>query len=128
MASVTVNLGSAFTVGNRALWTANPYLGTIFDADGLGQTLSQVSVYGTGANEGQVRLSITGPNNRFTPAFEATGRIIFESSDGETLEVQIANADMSESYEWAPANAAEVIAFGDHINGSYRQNGYSNSY
>ena len=117
MASITVNLGAALTVGNRALWPDNTDIGSIFDADGLGQEISQTSVYGAGANEGRVRLSISGANNRFTPAFEATGRIIYEASDGETLEIRIANADLTEPYLWIPANAAEVIAFADHLNG-----------
>ena len=47
---------------------------------------------------GQVFISIIGTDNRFTPAFEASGTIIFEASDGETLEVMIADADMSEPY------------------------------
>ena len=60
-------------------------------------------------------ISISGINRRFTPAFEASGQIIFEASDGETLEVTIGNADMSEIYQWTPANSLEVVAFVDHI-------------
>ena len=49
---------------------------------------------------GQVQIAIDGTNNRLTAEFEAAGRIVFEASDGETLEVMIANADMQEPYEW----------------------------
>ena len=42
---------------------------------------------------------VSGTDSSFHIAeFEATGRIIFEASDGEMLEVMIANADMSEPY------------------------------
>ena len=44
-----------------------------------------------------------------------TGRIIFEASDGELLEVTIANADMTETYAWTPTNSAEVVAFVVHV-------------
>ena len=37
------------------------------------------------------------------------------ASDGEVLEVMIANADMSEPYSWTPVNSAEVIAFANHV-------------
>ena len=115
--SVTVDLGTALILINRVLWLEDADLGSVFDADGVGQVLSQTSVYGTGNNEGFVRLSVSGANNRFTPAFEATGRIIYTASDGELLEVTIANADMTEPYFWLPTNSAEVIAFADHIQG-----------
>ena len=115
--SVTVDLGTALILINRVLWLEAADLGSVFDADGVGQVLSQTSVYGTGNNEGFVRLSVSGANNRFTPAFEATGRIIYTASDGELLEVTLANADMTEPYFWLPTNSAEVIAFADHIQG-----------
>ena len=114
-ATVTVDLGTGALIGNRLVWPQNVDLGTTFDADGIGQELSQVDLYFSGDNAGQVILSITGPNNRFTSAFEATGRILFESSDGEILEITIDDADMSEPYDWTPANSAEVIAFGSHV-------------
>ena len=72
--------------------------------------------YGT-ASAGQVALNLLGTNNRFTPAFEATGRIIFTASDGEILEVTIGNADMDEPYVWTPTNSAEVAAFANHVRG-----------
>ena len=45
------------------------------------------------------------------------GRIIVTASDGEMLEVMIADADMSELYDWTPTNSAEVIAFANHVLG-----------
>ena len=66
---------------------------------------------------GQVQLSIVGTNNRLTAAFEASGLLTFEASDGETLEVMIADADMSEPYTWTPTNSAEVVAFALHVKG-----------
>ena len=62
-------------------------------------------------------ISIVGTNNRFTPEFEATGLITFEASDGEMLEVMIADADMTETYAWTPTNSAEVVAFVAHVRG-----------
>ena len=117
MATVTVDLGNAIALGSRLIWAQNVDLGSTFDADGLGQVLSQTDIYFSGGNAGLIALSISGPNNRFTPAFEASGRIIFEASDGETLEVLIADATMLEPYNWTPVNSAEVIAFGNHVNG-----------
>ena len=112
MASVTVDLGNG-TITTTCWNPDDVDLGATFAADGVGQTLGQkhgcisaVSLAGT------VNLSMTDDNDRFTPAFEATGRIIFEASDGETLEVTIGNADMSEPYNWTPSNSDEVIAFG----------------
>ena len=48
---------------------------------------------------------------QFTADFEASGLLTFEASDGETLEVMIADADMTETYTWTPPNSAEVVAF-----------------
>ena len=70
----------------------------------------------------QGRPTILSGNNGFTAEFEATGRIIFEASDGEMLEVMIANADMTEPYNWTPTNSAEVIAFANHVRGLTDQN------
>ena len=67
-------------------------------------------------------LRIDGDNNRFTAAFETSGLIIFEASDGEMLEVMIANADISEPYSWTPTNSAEVVAFANHVRGLTDQN------
>ena len=38
------------------------------------------------------------------------------------LEVMIANADMTEPYEWTPSNSTEVIAFANHVSRSDRPN------
>ena len=111
MASVTVDLGAGVFVTNRMIWFQSSDLGPIFDANNEDQELSQVAIFTTGL----VTVSITGGNNRFTPEFEATGRFIFEASDGEMLEITIGNADMSEQYQWTPTNAVEVIAFVNHV-------------
>ena len=111
MASITVDLGAGVFVSNRMIWFQSSDLGPIFDANNEDQELSQVAIYTTGL----VTVSITGGNNRFTPEFEATGRFIFEASDGEMLEITIGNADMSEQYEWTPTNSVEVIAFVNHV-------------
>ena len=104
---------SVFT--NYIRWSDNQSLGSLFSADGGDQTLTTVDL-NSGSPSGQVFISITGTNNRFTPAFEASGTIIFEASDGETLEVMIADADMSEPYMWVPlASVLEVVAFVNHI-------------
>ena len=111
MASITVDLGAGVFVSNRIIWFQSSDLGPIFDANNEDQELSQVAIYTTGF----VTVSITGGNNRFTPEFEATGRFIFEASDGEMLEITIGNADMSEQYGWTPTNSVEVIAFVNHV-------------
>ena len=111
MATFTVNLTGYTATGTQIRWDDNVGLPATFDLGGNTQTLSQVILRTTGA----VRLSILGTNRRFTPEFEATGRIIFAASDGELLEVMIANADMTEAYEWTPTNSAEVIAFITHV-------------
>ena len=95
-------------------WSDNYSLGSLFSADGAEQILSLVDLNSSNP-AGRVVISISGINRRFTPAFEASGQIIFEASDGETLEVTIGNADMSEIYQWTPANSVEVVAFVDHI-------------
>ena len=116
---VTVNLTGAVLVASVIVrWADDVSLGTVFAADGGAQVLEDTRVHGTGSNNsGRVELHIAGSNDRFTIAFETSGRIIFEASDGETLEVMIANADMAEPYQWTPTNSAEVIAFADHVIG-----------
>ena len=89
------------------------YWGADFAASGLSQTLEQLVLFDSGG----VNLLIVGVDNRFTPAFEATGRIIVTASDGETLDVRIADVDMSEPYSWVPSNAVEVTAFVLHVRG-----------
>ena len=83
----------------------------------LGSLLNQLSITFSGGNAGLIGLSISGVGNRFTPAFEASGRLIFEASDGEILEVTIGGADTSEPYSWTPANSADAVAFAIHIDG-----------
>ena len=89
---------------------------------GLNQVLDSVQLQELGAIAGQFALAILTNNDRLTPEFEATGRIIVEASDGETLEVMIANADMTEPYNWLPTNSAEVITFANHVRGLTNQN------
>ena len=116
MATVTVVLSPYSETANLNIirWLNDVSLGSTFAADGNNQTLNNVTLnYVTG----EVRITISGINNRFTSAFEATGRIIFTASDGELLEVMIANVDMTEPYDWTPTNSAEVIAFANHVRG-----------
>ena len=113
-ASVTVAL-TAYGSGNTGVfWDPNVDLGDTFSADGAIHALNQVVLTHSGVNAGRVYINISNSSG-FTPAFEASGRIIFEASDGETLEVRIANADMTEPYNWLPPNSAEVIAFALHV-------------
>ena len=113
--SVTVPLTGVSVFTNYIRWSDNQSLGSLFSADGGEQTLTTVDL-NSGSPSGQVFISLIGTDNRFTPAFEASGTIIFEASDGETLEVMIADADMSEPYMWVPlASLFEVVAFVNHI-------------
>ena len=114
MASVTVNLTGYLVFTNYIRWSTDVVLGDAFSASGLSQTLNFADL-NEDVPAGRVSLSIVGFNNRFTPEFEATGRIIFEASDGEMLEVSIADADMTETYAWTPTNSAEVAAFVAHV-------------
>ena len=116
MASVTVNLIGYSVITGGITWSDDVALGSTFDHFNNSQTLDLASLYDL-AQIGSVEISIAGSNDRFTSAFEATGRIIFTASDGESLEVMIANADMSEPYFWLPANSAQVIAFASHVRG-----------
>ena len=114
--SVTVPLTGISTFTNYIRWSDNQSLGSTFDANDQEQVLTTLDLNNAGP-AGQVFISIVGSDNRFTPEFEATGRIIFEASDGEILEVMIADADMSEAYTWVPTNSAEVVAFVLHVKG-----------
>ena len=117
MASVTVDLtGYSANVGVIG-WEDDISLGTTFSQSGLALIYNRLELYYSGSNAGQVLFSINGSNSDLTDAFEATGRIIVEASDSETLEVMIANADMTEFYQWTPTNSAEVIAFAQHVRG-----------
>ena len=126
MAIVTVNLTGYLddTVGStsRIRWTDSVDLGSVFSASGDPQALTQIGLRYAGPEAGSCRLSMSFDNDRFTVAFEATGRIIVTASDSEMLEVMIADADMTEPYEWVPANSAEVIAFANHVRGLTDQN------
>ena len=123
MASVTVNLtGYGVVAGAAVVWNDDVDLGTTFANSGATQTLDQTVLYYAaefGNAAGTVQLIVPGvtPDDDFTPAFETSGRIIFAASDGEMLEVMIANADMAEPYSWRPTNFAEVIAFANHVRG-----------
>ena len=116
MASVTVPLTGISVFDNYIRWSDNQSLGSVFDAGGTEQVITFVDVNNAGP-AGRVTLSIVGFNNRFTTAFEASGRVIFEASDGEILEVTIGDADTSEPYSWVPTNSAQVIAFALHVKG-----------
>ena len=112
--SVTVPLTDESVFDSYIRWSDNYSLGSLFDANGEEQVLSLVDLNNAGP-PGQVRISITGTNNRFTPEFEATGRFTFIASDGESVTVVLANADMTEIYQWTPTNSAEVVAFVLHV-------------
>ena len=120
MASVTVALTGHFSSSIGIGWDDNVSLGTTFDLNGQAQVLDSIrlrDMTGFGSIPGQCEINLTTADDRFTPEFEATGRIIFEASDGETVEVMIANADMQEPYVWVPTNSAEVISFVTHVRG-----------
>ena len=120
--SVTVDLTGVSVLDDYIRWSDDQSLGSTFAANGLEQVLSLVDL--NNANPpGRVRISITGLNNDFTPEFEANGQLIFEASDGELLEVMIADADMTEIYQWEPANSAEVVAFVLHVKSLLDQSG-----
>ena len=111
---VVVDLTGISVFDDYIRWSDDQSLGSTFAANGAEQTLSLVDL--NNANPpGRVRISIVGVGNDFTPEFEANGTIIFEASDGETLIVQIADADMTEIYQWTPTNSAEVVAFVLHV-------------
>ena len=120
--SVTVDLTGISVFDDYIRWSDDQSLGSTFAANGQNQVLSLVDL--NNANPpGRVRISIVGLGNDFTPAFEATGRITFTASDGQTLTVMIADADMTEIYQWTPANSAEVVAFVLHVKGLIDQSG-----
>ena len=120
--SVTVPLTGESVFDDYIRWSDNYSLGSLFDANGEEQELSLVDLNNTNP-PGRVRISITGTNNRFTPEFEASGRFTFTASDGESVTVMLANADMTEIYQWTPANSAEVTAFVLHVKGLVDQTG-----
>ena len=116
MASVTVNLTGYVALTDWIGWGPLVSLGGTFERLGRTMVLATVKLYDLGPNMGRVELGFSGMGTvDFTTAFEATGRIIFTASDGETVEVMIANADMIEPYIWVPTNSAEVIAFASHV-------------
>ena len=124
MASVTVNLTGYLDRIFSVEWRDSLHIGSTFDAGGDLQTMEFVRLFNAdgegfliGVLAGMVNLSLVGNNDRFTPEFEATGRIIIAASDDETLEVMIANEIMSEPYNWSPTNSSEVIAFANHVRG-----------
>ena len=113
MASVTVALtgyqegdGGAPQSGGNVRWIDDISLGSDFDLFGSTQILGFTSInYTAGSGSGStpngsVWISILGTNNRFTVAFEATGRVIYTASDGEMLELVGVGGDMTEPYLW----------------------------
>lgn len=121
--SVTVPLTGLSSFNNFIRWSDNQSLGSTFSASGAEQFLTTVDL-NNASPSGQVYISIVGTNNRFTTAFEATGRIIFEASDGETLEVMIADADMTEPYTWVHVpSISAVVAFVLHVKDLVDQTG-----
>ena len=115
MASVTAALTGLTTSSTSMTWEDNVSLGTTFSIDGTEQELNRLRLWDSGGTAGQVHINIVGPNKDFTVAFEASGRIIIEASDGETLEIVGTGSDVTEPYTWTPTNSAEVIAFANHV-------------
>ena len=115
--SVTVPLTGLVTSSTNITWEDNVSIGDTFAADGTVQTLNRLRLWDTGGTAGQVHVNIVGSLNDFTGAFEASGRIIIEASDGETLEIVGTGSDVSEPYTWTPTNSAEVVAFVAHVRG-----------
>ena len=117
MASVTINMTS-YTANSDSIFWDNGGIaisfGTVFSADGTNQNFTHLVLNAAAFPPGGVILNLT---RELTPAFESTGRIIVQASDGETLEVMIADADISEPYNWTPTNSAEVMAFSLHVRG-----------
>ena len=117
MASVTVNLGLPSSISpSQIQWffQTGLLLGDVFSfTPGVDQSLRDVRLF---VLTGGVNVDMDSVR-RFTPEFEATGRFIFEASDGEVLEIMIANADMTDPYKWTPVNSDEVIAFANHVRG-----------
>ena len=105
MATVTVNLTGYGSGTTFIFWNDSVSLGSDFSADDGLQTLVAVTLFGSGSDAGDIQISISGDNNRFTPQFEATGRIIFTSIDGEVLEVVGVGGDMTVPYLWTPTNS-----------------------
>ena len=117
MASVAVALTNASVDSGQISWTDDVSLGTVFSLSGSEQTLDILRLWYEGTAAGQVQIFLLGDNERFTTAFEATGRFILTASDGETLEVIGVGGDMSEPYQWRPTNSDEIIAFASHVVG-----------
>ena len=117
MASVTVPLTSYLNepVSSQITWSDNQPIGSDFALDGVAQIIDHVALRYNATGFSFIRL--VGTNNRFTTAFEASGRIIFTASDGETLELVGLGGDMSEPYNWQASNFAEAIIFANHIRG-----------
>ena len=115
MAEVTVDLTGYGSTSSSIHWTDDVSLGATFSAGGVEQVLGYVQLFFAGGVGGLVSIYINGTGNHFTPAFTATGRLIFEASDGTSLEIMIANADMFEAYIWTPSNSAEVIVWANHV-------------
>ena len=115
MASVTVNLTGFSEFVDSIAWTDDADIGSTFSLNGTNQVLDFVQLNFAGGVPGTFHISINGIDQRFTSAFEATGRILLEATDGSVLEVAIADADMSEPYAWIPTNSAEVILFANNV-------------
>ena len=121
--TVTVNLLGFLEIGagvdHSISWANEVSLGSTFAANGMDQTLDDVRLHISNPvdGDGLVEISILGVDNNFKAPFVTSGRIIITASDGETLEVMIADADQVEVYSWVPANSAEVVAFANHVLG-----------
>ena len=117
MASVTVLLTGFVDVGGsrpHIRWQGGFPVGSVFALDGFDLDITEIRLEYSDSFNGEVTISSSQfHNDRFTADFEATGRVIFTSSDGEVLEVSLAT--MAEPYIWIPTNSAEVSAFALHV-------------
>ena len=113
MASVTVNLTGYVSNLGQIAWNDSVSLGSMFSSSGSDQILNFIVL----RDGGVVQIDLEGTADDFTSEFEATGHIVIAASDGETLTMMIANADITEPYNWIPDNVAEINTFITHVRG-----------
>ena len=118
-----VNLTGYFNVLSSFMgWEDNVSLGNAFSSNGAEQTLDELRLHHSGPAAGRVEVRLAPGTVDFTAAFEGTGTFTITASSGQTLAVQIANADMDLPYVWTPTNSSAVIAFANHVIGLSNRN------
>ena len=131
MASVTIGVNVTPTFGSFGANSWLVYALSGADAASLGTALSEdgateqffrsLSLFYSGV-PGHIIISLaltptsqaSDPGPDFSTQMEEHGTILFTSSDGGSVEVQIAN-DFIEPYGWSPSNAADVAAFTNNL-------------